>query len=612
MNPILRSIWVVALFCLLTEIAHADISVLALTGRAAPGVENAQFSGVSNPSINSSGDVAFHASLSDGSRGIFKLSQGQISLIALTGQLISGSSQFTVKDLGDPIINDSGAIAFIASVQGNQAQQYDVVLTSVDSQISLAFDQTAPPIGIEQTINYINQLGFNDRGDLAVKAVLSGLPTGSGIFLIPVLGGPQWIPNATSLSLNNAGDIAFLGSDGAIYLFSGGTTQLVAQSGQSIPNTNLTLDTLQRPLLSDQGVVAFVNGSMVGIFMPSFYPSSIVKWHGGLLEKVAAIGDTVPGLGAATLSSNFSSPLTDNSGKVFFIARYRTGSSSTNAIFSNDGVNLSLLVQEGQTLEGVGTFTFIGQPAVNGSGELIFVSNMDSGAAGIFRLDTSVNELYFPRVADGNFGNQWAWHTTLILSNQDSSGAANIVVNFLNEDGSPMTLAIQNLNGSQFSFVIPARGSLELETEGIGEVKTGWAKVQSDKKLSGIAIFSYYDGAGNYISEVGVPATSRQSTFSLFVESRSDTNTAIVLTNPNASPASASLTLRDEQGNSLSTVADLPVPPNGEMAEYVTDLFQGIIPPDFHGTVEAVNKLPLLGLTLRQRKDVFTWLPLIQ
>jgi hypothetical protein len=455
-------------------------------------------------------------------------------------------------------------------------------------------------------------LGFNNRGDLAVKAVLSGLPTGSGIFLIPVLGGPQWIPNATSFSLNNAGDIAFLGSDGAIYLFSGGTTQLVAQSGQTIPNTNLTIDTLQRPYLSDQGVVAFVNGSMAGIFMPSFFPSSIVKWYSGLLEKVAAIGDTVPGLETATLSSNFNSPLTDSSGKVFFIARYRTGSSSTNAIFSNDGVDLNLLVQEGQTLEGVGTFTFIGQPAVNGSGELIFVSNMDSGAAGIFSLDTSVNELYFPRVADGSFGNQWAWRTTLILSNQDSSGAANIVVNFLNEDGSPMTLAIQNLNGSQFSFVIPARGSLELETKGMGEVKTGWAKVQSDKKVSGIAIFSYYDGAGNYVSEVGVPATPRQSTFSLFVESRSDTNTAIVLTNPNASPASASLTLRDEQGNSLGTVTDLSVPANGEVAEYVTDLFQGNIPPDFHGTVEVFDQLPILGLTLRQRKDVFTWLPLIQ
>jgi hypothetical protein len=615
MNPFLRSIWVVALFCLFTKIAHADISVLVLTGQVAPGVENAQFSSLGKPSINSSGEIAFHAGLSNGSEGIFRSSQGRISLIALKGQSIGASSQLIFGTMGDPVINDSGNVALIASVQGG-ANQLQAVFVISDTGISTVLDTTTPIPGIDKEIYLIRNLHFNNRGDIAVYANLLGADgsgTGGEGILLKTSGGYTLLSgDVASFSLNNAGEIAFLGSDGAIYLFSGSMTQLVAQSGQTIPNTDLTLNTLQNPYLNDEGGVVFVNGFTAGTFIPYFSPTSIVKWRGGFLEKVAAIGDTVPGLGTATLFSNFSSPLSQNSGKVFFIARYSTGSTTTNAIFSNDGVNLSLLVQEGQSLEGVGTFTFIGKPAVNDSGTLIFVSNLGSGSSGIFRLDTSMNELYFPRVADGSFGNQWAWRTTLILSNQDSSGAANIVVNFLNEDGSPMTLAIQNLNGSQFSFVIPARGSLELETEGIGEVKTGWAKVQSDKKLSGIAIFSYYDGAGNYISEVGVPATSRESAFSLFVESRSDTNTAIVLTNPNASPASASLTLRDEQGNSLSTVADLPVPPSGEIAKYVTDLFQGVIPPDFHGTVEVVDQLPILGLTLRQRKDVFTWLPLIQ
>jgi hypothetical protein len=175
-----------------------------------------------------------------------------------------------------------------------------------------------------------------------------------------------------------------------------------------------------------------------------------------------------------------------------------------------------------------------------------------------------------------------------------------------------MMMGVQDLfTKSQFSFTVPASGSLRLETSGLGNVKTGWSKVQADNPLSGISIYSLYDGASNYMSEVGAPACSSLNSFSLFAESTTDTNTGIAMVNPNSSPTDITLTLRDSQGAAVGSSISITLPSNAHIQKYVTDLFQGTVPPDFHGRLDVISQSPILGINLKQLLQVFTWLPLV-
>jgi hypothetical protein len=608
MNHVRRFLMYAATVLFFAGTTHAEISAIVLTGQAAPDeVGYANFISFSQPSMNNSGEIAFHAGLTKGMSGIFRLSHGKISIVAMSGFRISKSTQLTYGTMGDPIINDSGQVAFVASVIGGQTP-LQAVFVRTDTTTSMVFDTTAPVPGSSETISLMKSIQFNNRGDIAVGIDLTGT-AGSGILFFSNGTMSSILGASGSFSLNNTGAIAYLGSDGGIHLFSGGATQLIVQSGQTVPNTSLSLDTLKTPVLNDRSDVVFINGFYSGLFMPMFFPNAVIQWHSGSLEKIVSTNDPFPGDPSVTLYGNFNSPSIDNSGRVVFAASISSGGGG---IFSSNNGNLTMLVQDGQVLVRWKS-TFVGAPDANDSGAVTFISNLEgTGAfAGIFQIDPT-NELYFPRVADGTHEDQWSWRTTLILSNRNNSGPAAVSINFVQEDGTPMMLGIQNLTNSQFSFVVPLSGTLQLETTGIGNVKTGWARVQSDKELSGIAIFSLYDGEGKYISEVGAPATAGLNAFSVFAELRTDTNTAIVFTNPNPSAAQATLTLRDDQGNSLGSPINLTIPENGEIAKYLTELFQGIVSPDFHGTIDVVSQLPIIGLNLRQRKDVFTWLPLIQ
>jgi uncharacterized delta-60 repeat protein len=246
-----------------------------------------------------------------------------------------------------------------------------------------------------------------------------------------------------------------------------------------------------------------------------------------------------------------------------------------------------------------------------GSPKRAYMGNSDGFVAHLSESnDASI--AYFPQVVDGSYAGQWSYRTILKLSNRDSSGPASGSVSFYSEDGTPMNLSIQGNAGSQFPFTIPSSGSVQLETSGVGNLKVGWAKVQSDKSLSSISIFSFYDGAGRYVSEMGAPTVAAATSFSMFVEASSGIDTGISFANPNSSQAQVTLTLRNSQGVILGLPLQLTVPANGHTQKYVSEYFKGILPSDFQGTMDVASQIPVVGMHQRQRGQSFTWLPLIQ
>jgi hypothetical protein len=157
---------------------------------------------------------------------------------------------------------------------------------------------------------------------------------------------------------------------------------------------------------------------------------------------------------------------------------------------------------------------------------------------------------------------------------------------------------------------VPALGVAQFQTDGTGTLHTGWAKVQADQSLSGIALFGFYDGAGNFVGEVGDAAAVPLRSMSLFVQSGSSTATGIALANPNSSAASVTLTLKDANSNTVSTT-NMTVTALGHIAKYAAEMFGTVPPGEFQGKMDVVSTLPIVAITLRQRGSVFTSLPII-
>src|SRR5262249_1940530 len=101
---------------------HGDVSPVVLTGELAPGAADSRFATVSRTSVNSRGDIVFHADLESGGRrqgsGIFEVSGGVLSPIVFQGEILEDSpGQVLGRFLEDVHINNSGDIVFAADIQ---------------------------------------------------------------------------------------------------------------------------------------------------------------------------------------------------------------------------------------------------------------------------------------------------------------------------------------------------------------------------------------------------------------------------------------------------------------------------------------------------------------
>jgi hypothetical protein len=218
--------------------------------------------------------------------------------------------------------------------------------------------------------------------------------------------------------------------------------------------------------------------------------------------------------------------------------------------------------------------------------------------------------LLFPQIADGTSASG-GWRTTFILASQAStSSPAPATVSFYDDAGAPMMVSIGGQQQTQFTITVPALGVAQFQTDGVSPLQTGWARVQSDQTLSGIALFGFSDTSGNFLSEVGDSSAVPLRSMSLFAQSGSITSTGIALANPNTSEASVTLTLRDSNSNQIAT-SSFTVPPLGHLAKYTGEIFSGLPSGEFDGKMDVVSSLPLVAITLRQRGSVFTSLPII-
>ncbi len=139
--------------------------------------------------------------------------------------------------------------------------------------------------------------------------------------------------------------------------------------------------------------------------------------------------------------------------------------------------------------------------------------------------DATHTRLAFPQAADGELGDFKVSTTPVLFNNTDQ--AASGVIEFFKGDGSPNEVRIDGESTSAVPFEIASGGVFRVDTDGVGELAVGWARVTMDQPLAGVSIFTIKDASEQIVAAVGVNSALLRQTFELIADTTRLFNTAI-------------------------------------------------------------------------------------
>jgi len=207
--------------------------------------------------------------------------------------------------------------------------------------------------------------------------------------------------------------------------------------------------------------------------------------------------------------------------------------------------------------------------------------------------------LYFPQIADGG-----GYQTTVTISNPGNSAVTG-TLRFFTPAGSPWSLSINSTVNSEFSVSIPGSGSARFVTAGTGPIVTGWASVESDGVLSGVATFDLRSQE-RLAETVGVLGASAAKRFMVPADRDSLADVGVAIINTSATRTlTVNLSLVDEDGNVILTSSDPDyrnIPRQGYVAKFASQAF-----PDMPGThkgaligeVSGTGSMAVIGLVMK-------------
>ena len=221
-------------------------------------------------------------------------------------------------------------------------------------------------------------------------------------------------------------------------------------------------------------------------------------------------------------------------------------------------------------------------------------------------------EIFLPHFEDGS-----GWTTQIVLVNPTDEAIGGTVRFFGQGSGSvaagPVTLMLDDGQaGSEFSYSIAPGSSRRLRTSNpAGMLNVGSVRVAPDTGTSSptaLGIFSFESG-GVTVSEAGVPSLPPGSGLRVYVESNGtpgqvgSIRTGVAIANTGSTEESIVLELNDQQGNLVGQAATLQLPPSGQTARFVDELFPGLSTP-FSGVLRITSAgSPVAVVGLRGRTN---------
>ena len=188
--------------------------------------------------------------------------------------------------------------------------------------------------------------------------------------------------------VNGRGDVAFFaslsrgGSDEGIFLQRAGRIVTVAREGDRVAGVGRLsgFGKHPTPALNDAGTVAFAAAVAGGRAV-----EGIFTWSAGRLRAVATTGTPAPGIPSGVVAG-VDTPAINASGEVVFLATIRRGRESIDAILASRAGVLRKVVAQGDPAPAGGLFAAFGPPAVNAPGRVAFAAVVEGKAVpgGIF------------------------------------------------------------------------------------------------------------------------------------------------------------------------------------------------------------------------------------
>jgi hypothetical protein len=317
------------------------IEKVVAEGDAAPG--GGTFSGFGRhpiPALNEAGEVAFAAAVSGGRtvEGIFLASRRGLRAIAVSGAPAPGVASGTLASLDAPALNDRGAVAFLATVRRGR-ESVEAIYRFAGGRLDkiVAQGDGAPAGG---AFAGFGVPALNNSGAVAFAAVVEGRAAPGGVFVIEgskvrmLVGAGEESPIggifakfSERVALNDAGTVAFTAvlkgaaTPQAIFAVEGGRTRKVVAVGESAGDRGVFSHFGLWPALSAAGAVGFtasIDGGTVEV-------AAFVSTSKGF-TRLGALGDSLPARG--TLASFGLYPvlsLSSSGGATFATAPTATG-----------------------------------------------------------------------------------------------------------------------------------------------------------------------------------------------------------------------------------------------------------------------------------------------
>jgi hypothetical protein len=228
---------------------------------------------------------------------------------------------------------------------------------------------------------------------------------------------------------------------------------------------------------------------------------------------------------------------------------------------------------------------------------------------------------FYPHVVNGGLG-AITWKTTILLTNPASSGTAVGAVTFTQDNTSlisagsswPITLTDDTgftTTSSVFTFTLPPGATRKYVSTAPGGFVSGFANVTTASgTVSGTAIFSEFDLAGNLVGEAGVPSVSPVARQAILLDTIGHYSVGVAFANPGNALANITLSLLDNSGAAVSTRVTETLGPGNHMQAFTSQLFPSVAQPSV-GTMEIVSSTPLIAIALRFDPTLskFTTLP---
>ena len=294
----------------------------------------------SGPALSSSGDIAFRADvvLGDVANGLFVDSSGLVSAAVLNGEIAPDTGGGTYRNFVIHAINNSGDIAFRASIAGG-TNSVGIFVWSGGSVRAIALNGDPAP-GTAGIYSVLRDIAISDSGDVAFTSDLS--VGGIGIFV----------------------DV-------------GGTVRAVALTGDPAPGTaSATYESPRNPTFSATGAIAF-DTALSGVpdtgYM-GFDKHGIFVDLNGVDTAIVLVGQDVPGSGGGTYSG-VGFPAMSLTGEIIFIGGVNSGNVDGGLYHWSNGT-VRPVIYAGDLLPETGGGTYLGPASnwsrINSSGVIAF------------------------------------------------------------------------------------------------------------------------------------------------------------------------------------------------------------------------------------------------